>query len=103
MDKGEQNDLIRRLRRAEWRGRLRAYALIAPLFVFVALSFLLPLGSVLLNSVYDPVVPDGLPRTFRALADWKGPRYQVPREPVIAALALALIPLLGHTRPRRTS
>ena len=29
MDKGEQNDLIRRLRRAEWRGRLRAYALIA--------------------------------------------------------------------------
>ena len=90
MDKGEQNDLIRRLRRAEWRGRLRAYALIAPLFVFVALSFLLPLGSVLLNSVYDPVVPDGLPRTFKALADWNGPRDQVPPEPVFAALALDL-------------
>ena len=90
MDKGEQTGLIRRLRQAEWRGRLRAYALIAPLFVFVALSFLLPLGSVLLNSVYDPVVPDGLPRTFKALADWNGPRDQVPPEPVFAALALDL-------------
>ena len=80
-------DLTRRLRKAEWRGQLRAYALIAPLFVFVALSFLLPLGSVLLNSVYDPMVPDGLPRTLRALAEWNGPRDQVPPEPVYAALA----------------
>lgn len=87
MDKDEQNDLIRRLRKAEWRGRLRAYALIAPLFVFVALSFLLPLGSVLLNSVYDPVVPEGLPRTLSALSAWNGPRDQIPPEPVFAALA----------------
>ena len=90
MAQGEQTDLTRRLRKAEWRGRVRAYALIAPLFVFVALSFLLPLGSVLLNSVYDPVVPDGLPRTFQALADWNGPRDQVPPESVFAALALDL-------------
>ena len=87
MDKDEQTSLIRRLRKAEWRGRLRAYALIAPLFVFVALSFLLPLGSVLLNSVYDPVVPEGLPRTLSALSDWNGPRDQIPPEPVFAALA----------------
>lgn len=87
MDKDEQTDLIRRLRKAEWRGRLRAYALIAPLFVFVALSFLMPLGTVLLNSVYDPVVPDGLPKTLKALSEWNGPRDQVPPEPVFAALA----------------
>jgi len=80
-------DLGRRLRKAEWRGRARAYALIAPLFVFVALSFLLPLGSVLFNSLHDPVVPEGLPRTLSALADWGGDRSQVPPEPVFAALA----------------
>jgi len=79
--------LTQRLRKAERRGHWRAYALIAPLFIFVALSFLLPLGSVLLNSVYDPLVPDGLPRTMRALAVWDGPRDQVPPEPVYAALA----------------
>ena len=79
--------LTQRLRKAERRGHWRAYALIAPLFIFVALSFLLPLGTVLLNSVYDPLVPDGLPRTVRALAAWNGPRDQVPPEPVYAALA----------------
>ncbi|MBJ7468104.1 MAG: ABC transporter permease, partial [Rhodoferax sp.] len=56
-------NLSQRLRKAERRGQLRAYALIAPLFIFVALSFLIPLGTVLLNSFYDPVVPNGLPRT----------------------------------------
>ena len=80
-------NLSQRLRKAERRGQLRAYALIAPLFIFVALSFLIPLGTVLLNSFYDPLVPNGLPRTVRALADWNGPRDQIPPEPVYAALA----------------
>jgi len=80
-------NLSQRLRKAELRGQLRAYALIAPLFIFVALSFLLPLGTVLFYSFYDPVVPSGLPRTVRALADWNGPRDQIPPEPVYAALA----------------
>ena len=66
---------------------MRAYALIAPLFIFVLLSFLLPLGTVLFNSLYDPVVPQGLPRTAQALAQWNGPRDQIPPEPVYAALA----------------
>ena len=79
--------LGQRLRKAERRGHLWAYALIAPLFIFVALSFLLPLGTVLLNSVYDPIIPDNLARTVRALDAWDGPRSEVPPEPVFAALA----------------
>lgn len=81
------SDLGQRLRKAERRGHVWAYVLIAPLFIFVALSFLLPLGTVLLNSVYDPMVPDGLPRTIRALAAWNGPREQTLPESVFAALA----------------
>jgi putative spermidine/putrescine transport system permease protein len=80
-------NLTQRLHKAERRGQLRAYALIAPLFIFVLLSFLLPLGTVLFNSFYDPVVPKGLPRTVQALAEWNGPRDQIPPEPVYAALA----------------
>jgi putative spermidine/putrescine transport system permease protein len=80
-------NLTQRLRKAERRGQLRAYALISPLFIFVLLSFLLPLGTVLFNSFYDPVVPEGLPRTVQALAEWNGPRDQIPPEPVFAALA----------------
>jgi len=80
-------NLSQRLHKAERRGQLRAYALIAPLFIFVLLSFLLPLGTVLFNSFYDPVVPKGLSRTVQALAEWNGPRDQIPPEPVYAALA----------------
>ena len=79
--------LGQRLRKAERRGHFWAYVLIAPLFLFVALSFIVPLGTVLLNSVYDPIIPDNLPRTVRALDVWNGPRDQVPPEPVFAALA----------------
>ena len=79
--------LVSRLRKAERKGHLRAYALIAPLFIFVALSFLLPLGSVLLNSFYDPIIPEGLPRTVAALDQWNGSRTLVPPEPVFEALA----------------
>ena len=79
--------LGQRLRKAERRGHFWAYVLIAPLFLFVALSFIVPLGTVLLNSVYDPIIPDNLSRTVRALGDWNGPRDQVPPEPVFAALA----------------
>lgn len=79
--------LGQRLRKAERRGHFWAYVLIAPLFLFVALSFIVPLGTVLLNSVYDPIIPDNLPRTVRALDVWNGPRDQIPPEPVFAALA----------------
>ncbi len=83
-----QAQLVRKLRRAELQGHLRAYLLIAPLFIFVVLSFLVPLGTVLLNSFHDPVVPEGLPRTVAALQQWNGPRDSVPPEPVFEALAL---------------
>lgn len=67
--------------------RARAYALIAPLLLFVVVSFILPLGMILVNSIYDPVVPNGLPRTVYALETWDGAPTQVPPEHVYAALA----------------
>lgn len=83
---GADPALKRRLRVAERRARLRAYALIAPLFAFIALSFLVPIGMMLLNSVHDPVVSEVLPRTA-ALLEQMPARAQVPDEPVYAALA----------------
>ena len=65
--------LGQRLRKAERRGHFWAYVLIAPLFLFVALSFIVPLGTVLLNSVYDPIIPDNLSRTVRALTTTSKP------------------------------
>jgi putative spermidine/putrescine transport system permease protein len=67
--------------------RTRAYAIIAPLLLFVVVSFILPLGMILVNSIYDPVIPNGLPRTVHALETWNGASTQVPPEHVYAALA----------------
>lgn len=83
----EEKALLKsKLRKAESKQRLRAYALILPLFVFTLLTFLVPIGLMLFNSVHDPVVHDALPRTSALLeAVPDGP--VVPDELVFEALA----------------
>ena len=46
--------LKQRLQRAERRRRIRAVLLVVPLFLFLALTFVLPIATLLLKSVYDP-------------------------------------------------
>lgn len=82
-DKGQ---LKRRLRQAESRQRLRAYALILPLFLFTLLAFLVPIGLMLFNSAHDPMVHDALPRTS-ALLDAVPAGPEIPDELVFEALA----------------
>lgn len=75
-----------RLRHAELRKRIGAYALILPLALFTLLTFLVPIGLMLYNSVDDPVVAEALPRSsalLRVQPDDAG----VPDEPVFEALA----------------
>jgi putative spermidine/putrescine transport system permease protein len=80
-------NLDQRIHKAQSRSRWHAYAMIAPLLLFVIPSFIMPLGMILLNSIYDPVIPNGLPHTVAELQVWDGPRDQLPPEPVYAALA----------------
>ncbi|MEP6965677.1 MAG: ABC transporter permease [Polaromonas sp.] len=79
-------ELKRRLRLSELRQRLRAYALIAPLFAFTLLTFLVPIGLMLFNSVSDPVVTDAMPR-FTLLVRSMPADQDVPGEQTFAALA----------------
>ena len=58
------------LARALRAQKLRSLMLIAPLLVFVLVSFLFPIGDMLLRSVENQIVPNTLPRTVEALADW---------------------------------
>lgn len=75
-----------KLRKAESKQRIRAYALILPLFVFTLLTFLVPIGLMLFNSVHDPVVHDTLARTS-ALLDAAPDGPVAPDELVFEALA----------------
>ena len=54
------------------RKSLRAALLAAPLLVFLAVTFIAPLGAMLVRSVYEPAVANALPETLGALAQWEG-------------------------------
>jgi len=53
-------------------GLLRSYALIAPLFLFLLATFLLPVGMILWRSISDPELRTALPATAIELSAWNG-------------------------------
>ena len=78
------------LARALRRQRLRALALIAPLLVFILVSFIAPIADMLWRSVENDLVADTLPRTVAALADWDPASGQLPAEPAYEAMVADL-------------
>jgi putative spermidine/putrescine transport system permease protein len=72
------------LRRVERRKRLRAIALTLPLLIFLAVTFLVPLGALQVRAVENPEVAGTLSRTGDALADWD--RKTAPPDAAYAAL-----------------
>ncbi|MBD8875892.1 ABC transporter permease [Roseibium polysiphoniae] len=89
------------LARALRREKLRALVLIAPLLIFVLLTFVAPIADMLFRSVENSIVEDTLPQTVNALQDWDPSSGEVPGEPVFAALAADLqvaVDLKTHTR-----
>ena len=71
------------------RPGLRAAALTLPLIAFIGLTFLAPLGAMLVRSVHDAQVADALPDTLALLNQWDG--RSLPEEAVFAAAARELI------------
>jgi putative spermidine/putrescine transport system permease protein len=78
------------LARAQRRQKLQALALVAPLFLFILVTFFLPIADMLFRSVQNDIVPDTLPRTVQALAQWNPERNELPDESVFAAMAADL-------------
>jgi putative spermidine/putrescine transport system permease protein len=76
--------LRKQLARNERRRGVSAFLLIAPLLVFLLLTFLLPLAGMLWRSVEDHDVARVLPHTVVALGSWSGDG--LPDEGAYAAL-----------------
>ena len=60
------------LRRAERSQKIHAVVLVAPLLLFLALNFVLPIGSMLLRSIQDPEMSTVLPGTAALLRGLEG-------------------------------
>ncbi|WP_319825279.1 ABC transporter permease [Thalassovita sp.] len=82
--------LKRSLARALRRQKLRALMLIAPLLIFILITFILPVGDMLFRSVENGIVSETLPRTVLALDDWDADSGQLPPEAAFAAMAADL-------------
>ncbi len=76
------------LARSLRRQKMRALLLIAPLLLFILLTFVMPIADMLFRSVQNHIVADTLPRTVAALRD---DTSEVPGEPVFRALASDLM------------
>lgn len=62
--------------RPDFRQRLTAFLLLAPLLAFMLSFFVVPLVTMMKSAVSDPVATESLPRTHKALARWD--RTSVP-------------------------
>jgi putative spermidine/putrescine transport system permease protein len=77
--------LKRKLQQSMRAEQIKALVLIAPLFIFILFSFLVPIGQMLTNAFWDPAVHNTLPTTVQAMKSWDG--KSLPEEAVFAAFA----------------
>ncbi|MEX0369259.1 MAG: ABC transporter permease [Tateyamaria sp.] len=86
MQAADGTPLKRSLARALRRQKMRALGLIAPLLIFVLITFIVPIASMLFRSVENQIVGDTLPMTVQALASWDPNGGGVPDESVFEAM-----------------
>lgn len=65
-----------------------------PLVAFIGVTFLAPLGLMLVRSVHEPLVADSLPDTLAVLEEWEG--VSPPGDDAFQALGRELLSLHGQ-------
>ncbi len=78
--------LKKSLNRALRLQKMRALALIAPLLIFVLVTFIAPIADMLFRSVENEIVSETLPKTTAALARWDAKGDTIPDETIFEAL-----------------
>lgn len=89
------------LARALRMQKLRALALIAPLLIFILVTFAAPIADMLFRSIENSIVPATLPLTVKALEDWDDASGKPPGEEAFAALRkdlLVAVDAKAHTK-----
>ena len=81
----ERSALRRDLRRSRRREQVRAALLVLPLFAFLLVCFVVPIGVMLSHGVVDNDIARIMPHVTAALRAWDG--RDVPSEKAFAALA----------------
>ena len=93
--------LKQRIKKAERTQKIRAALLVLPLLGFIVLTFIMPIGSMLMRSIDNSIVPNTLPRTVVALKTWDSRRDTLPDEAVYNAFAHDLLEAKAARRHSR--
>ena len=60
------------LKKAERKNKIKAFLLVAPLLLFLLITYIFPIGDMLFRSVDDKMVTQMLPNTFNSMETWEG-------------------------------
>ena len=74
------------LKKAERKNKLRAFLLVFPLLLFIIVTFVMPIGDMLLRSVDDSQINTVFPKTFEEYIKWDKEKDELPPEAVYKAL-----------------
>jgi len=75
--------LEKSLKKAERVNKIKAFLLVAPLLLFLIITYISPIGDMLTRSVDDKMITNMLPKTFKAMEKWDG--QELPPEEVFAS------------------
>ena len=70
------------LKKAERKNKIKAFLLVAPLLLFLIITYIFPIGEMFTRSVDDKMITNMLPKTFKAMEKWDG--KELPPEEVFA-------------------
>lgn len=93
--------LKKSLARALRMQKTRALMLIAPLLVFVLVSFIFPIGKMLFKSVENDIVVETLPLTVAELQNWDAESGTLPDEALYAAFVADMVVAIEAKRHTR--
>ena len=71
------------LKKAERKNKIKAFLLVAPLLLFLIITYVFPIGEMFTRSVDDKMITNMLPTTFKEMETWDG--KELPSEEVFSA------------------
>ncbi len=72
------------------RRKLISLFFVTPLVLFIMVSFILPIGTMLYRSFYNPTVAKLIPQTLSALSKWDETSNQIPNADILITFTLEL-------------
>ena len=71
------------LKKAEKKNKIKAFLLVAPLLLFLIITYIFPIGEMFTRSIDDKMITNMLPKTFKEMESWDG--QELPPEEIFSA------------------